>query len=269
MLPQPKIPCSSFSEQDDQAPSAVPFGLLLKQARERRNLSIEQVCEHLKIRKYFIESIEAEKLNQLPGSVYTIGFIRSYSQFLKIDPEIVQHFLKTINPLPLKDSAVNQPFNLNKPTNYFPSWIMALAVLLSLTVIVYSYTRQDSSRSSKTSFSNTTGIEDGKLSSSAVDFYSLNILNPLKLTFFALEPTWIRLTDSGQKVITNRLLAVGDIHQIDLQDHLYLTTSHPQALEVYKGFNKVALPTVAPTLTPPFYDNNDFLEDFPLTPKEE
>ena len=51
------------------------LSFLLKKAREKRGLSIEQVSQALKIRKLFIESIEVGDFNRLPGMVYTTGFI--------------------------------------------------------------------------------------------------------------------------------------------------------------------------------------------------
>ncbi|KUO52258.1 MAG: hypothetical protein APF76_04260 [Desulfitibacter sp. BRH_c19] len=64
--------------------------------RERRislGLSIEQVEEYTKIRRFYIEAIENNEYKVLPGKVYIIGFLRSYCKLLDLDPtEILEEF---------------------------------------------------------------------------------------------------------------------------------------------------------------------------------
>ncbi len=63
------------------------IGLKLKQERVNKKLTIDDVVSKLKIRKYYLEVIEEGNFGELPGLTYTVGFIRSYSKLLGIDPE--------------------------------------------------------------------------------------------------------------------------------------------------------------------------------------
>lgn len=69
-------------------------GELLKDAREQRNLSIEQIEEALKIKARHIEAIEYDDHDELPGRVYAIGFIKSYAEYMGFDAEELVELFK-------------------------------------------------------------------------------------------------------------------------------------------------------------------------------
>jgi cytoskeleton protein RodZ len=52
-----------------------------------RNLSIEQVASDTRISARFIQALEDEQFDELPAPVYVRGFLRSYANYLKIDPQ--------------------------------------------------------------------------------------------------------------------------------------------------------------------------------------
>ena len=57
----------------------------LKKARLSQNLSILQVSQELRIRRDYLKAIEEETFDRLPEQAYTIGFVRSYANFLGFD----------------------------------------------------------------------------------------------------------------------------------------------------------------------------------------
>ncbi|HEX2581601.1 MAG TPA: RodZ domain-containing protein [Dongiaceae bacterium] len=67
----------------DNGTSAV--GTLLRQRREQLGQTIENVSDHLRIRAPYLRAIEAGRLGELPGIAYTIGFVRSYADYLGLD----------------------------------------------------------------------------------------------------------------------------------------------------------------------------------------
>ncbi|HUV94818.1 MAG TPA: RodZ domain-containing protein [Anaerolineae bacterium] len=62
-------------------------GTRLREAREQQGLSLEQAEETTRIRRVFLEALEEERFDVLPGDVYARGFIRNYAQFLGLDPQ--------------------------------------------------------------------------------------------------------------------------------------------------------------------------------------
>jgi len=63
------------------------IGTLLKNERERKGLSREHVAKTIRLRLHFITALEEEDWGTLPAPVFIKGFIRSYSQFLGMDPD--------------------------------------------------------------------------------------------------------------------------------------------------------------------------------------
>lgn len=62
------------------------IGTTLRAARVNRGLSIEQAAQDTRISRKFLEAIEAEDFGALPAPVYVRGFLRSYANYLKVDP---------------------------------------------------------------------------------------------------------------------------------------------------------------------------------------
>lgn len=63
------------------------IGDTLRSTREHRGLSIEQVAQDTRISARFLEALEAEQFDELPAPVYVRGFLRSYANYLKVDPQ--------------------------------------------------------------------------------------------------------------------------------------------------------------------------------------
>lgn len=62
-------------------------GNKLREARTRRHLGLQDVEEATKIRGRYIQAIENEDWDQLPGDTYARAFIRTYGSFLGLDGE--------------------------------------------------------------------------------------------------------------------------------------------------------------------------------------
>lgn len=69
------------------------LGDTLREAREKQGLTYKDIEKGTSIRALYIEYIEKGEYDELPGDVYTKGFIRSYANFLKLNAnELVQAF---------------------------------------------------------------------------------------------------------------------------------------------------------------------------------
>lgn len=61
------------------------LGEYLKRIRESRNLTIDAVAAKTKISLSYLNAIEKSRFDDLPGDVFTKGFLRTYARFLSID----------------------------------------------------------------------------------------------------------------------------------------------------------------------------------------
>jgi cytoskeleton protein RodZ len=63
------------------------FGQKLKQEREKRNITLEQISVSTKIGIRMLQALEDDKFNQLPGGIFNKGFVRAYSRFVGLDED--------------------------------------------------------------------------------------------------------------------------------------------------------------------------------------
>lgn len=64
-------------------------GQRLKEERLKQGLTLEEVSQTTKIRKDFLDAIEKSEYDRLPASTFAQGFVRNYTQFLKLPEEEV------------------------------------------------------------------------------------------------------------------------------------------------------------------------------------
>ncbi|MDD4260829.1 MAG: helix-turn-helix domain-containing protein, partial [Syntrophaceticus schinkii] len=63
------------------------IGEILRTERESRGLSLIDVEEETKIRAKYLQALEEENYDEIPGEAYCMRFLRNYARFLEIDPE--------------------------------------------------------------------------------------------------------------------------------------------------------------------------------------
>lgn len=64
-------------------------GQQLRQAREKRQLTLEQAAKATHIRSHYLQALEADLFDSLPSSTQAKGFLRIYASFLNLDLESI------------------------------------------------------------------------------------------------------------------------------------------------------------------------------------
>lgn len=70
------------------ADSGLRIGRDLRQERERRNMTLEQVAKATRFSVRHLQSLEADLFDELPGGVLRKGLVRSYCRHLGLDDEV-------------------------------------------------------------------------------------------------------------------------------------------------------------------------------------
>lgn len=69
-------------------------GERLREARERQKVSLHAIAEKTNISVRFLDAIEKNQFDKLPGGIFTRGFIRSYAAQVGLEPDaLVTQFL--------------------------------------------------------------------------------------------------------------------------------------------------------------------------------
>ena len=63
------------------------YGDNLREARERRGLSLRQIANATKISMMTLEALERNDMKRLPGGIFTRAFVRSYALEVGLDPD--------------------------------------------------------------------------------------------------------------------------------------------------------------------------------------
>lgn len=125
------------------------IGSILRDARVRQDISLQQAEADTKIRVKYIQAMENEDFDVLPGGTYVKGFLRTYAEYLGIDYQLVleeyndrygsgehrEHLLVETG----KNDRANKPSptgggKLKRQTNYL---FVAIFAVMIIAVLAY------------------------------------------------------------------------------------------------------------------------------------
>lgn len=87
----------------------LPFGERLKREREMRGVTLDEIAVATRISPRFLEALENERWDQLPGGVFNRGFVRSVARFLGMDEDSL------VGEYALATRGANEPTKWEQP----------------------------------------------------------------------------------------------------------------------------------------------------------
>lgn len=83
------------------------LGDLLKEAREKKGLTLHEIGMSLKINPKILKAIEDGESSNLPAKTFRRGFVRSYAQYLRLDVEQILQIFEQENadPVPVAPAS--------------------------------------------------------------------------------------------------------------------------------------------------------------------
>jgi cytoskeletal protein RodZ len=198
------------------------FGGKLRQARERRGVSLRQIATSTKISAAALEALERNDISKLPGGIFSRAFVRSYAVEVGLDPdETVREFLERFQsepPPPTVVHAVPESESNFESQQRVASLVLKLVVVsvAIVGVILYFTLRNRASATGSDAGSKPAGSSGTALPAPpAVEAGALARPAPSEAAAqFTLDvhPTgdcWIQLTVDGREVIA-RLVQPGE-----------------------------------------------------------
>ncbi|MDC8445575.1 MAG: DUF4115 domain-containing protein [Nitrosomonas sp.] len=102
----------------DTASLVQGVGRMLRQAREARKMSIEEVSRQLRISVQQVEAIEKEDFDALPGRTFVRGFVRNYASLMQLDANaavrMLPGFMATATHAAHANHAEQTPFKIQE-----------------------------------------------------------------------------------------------------------------------------------------------------------
>jgi cytoskeleton protein RodZ len=110
------------------------FGKYLRSEREMRGIPLEEIAESTKIQKRFLEALETNYYEVLPGEIFVRGFVHSYAKAIGADiEEILGKFDETVGhkrkgEIQKGELGKNQTYLRNRKTYRFIGVIVIVLI---------------------------------------------------------------------------------------------------------------------------------------------
>lgn len=144
------------------------LGDRLKQAREEKNISLDDLQAMTKIQKRYLLGIEEGNYSMIPGKFYVRAFIKQYAEAVNLDPDMIFEEFKNEVPstynedLPEQLSRVKTHKELPKSASKFLDLLPKLLIVIVIVIIaiVFWLWRQNATESIQGGDTNTVENEN-------------------------------------------------------------------------------------------------------------
>jgi cytoskeletal protein RodZ len=120
------------------------FGARLREARERRGLTLRVIADATKISVRALEALEKNDISRLPGGIFSRAFVRAYANEIGLDPEqTVAEFITRFpdeivtQGHPRTRDLVAELKNDDRQTVWFTPLRLALVIIPLLVIVAY------------------------------------------------------------------------------------------------------------------------------------
>jgi len=269
-----------------KSPVAGGIGARLRDARERRGLSLREIADATKISASVLDALERNDFSRIPAGIFGRGFVRSFAAEVGLDPE--QAVRDFISQFPDDSVAAGHP-TLARPDDLEPGTgdrrraaafrlVLALCIPIAAVAVYVAVKGRTSGGPDPVEAASviaapreTTSVSDGSgstPSSGAPDVEPADALlvsprtvgseagnGTLVVDLVATAKCWISTAVDGERAVQRELQA-GDRERLDVRRQLVLIAGNAAALTVMLngeaarplgGPGQVATVSVGPT----------------------
>lgn len=256
---------------------AVSVGKRLKEAREKKSLTIEQIQKQTKIHSSVLIALEEGRASELLTDTYVRSFLKQYTKTLGLpNAELLKEYFpphaeQAALNIALKDNPLPEETKTAPKILYFTGMaVLGIAALLIIAIIggkliaafskaisaqqqrkasIAATTQKKASKSVKPTakklpIASSGQFREAKKTAVKTNSESKDMIpksTPLSLVINVKEPVLVKLTRDGV-LIFSRVMAKGLVEKITANESIELEISKSRALEITLNGRPIALP---------------------------
>lgn len=247
------------------------LGAKLREMRESKGLSLEEISIRTKIRQSYLEAIENDRLESIPGGFFSRSFARQYAEALGVESDL-DALLRAATPVPGADVKLQKLTDYRSPnkslilpggneeegTEFYheaaflkdrhsnAGWMIAAAVLACLSLGYLAWTQKPELFASLVPSGDVAVAETPAAAPNAetptaqteqppAPVPDAAPKAPVVVEVKAVEPTWLRLTADGRQTFDGTM-SVGETRTFLVDETAILLTGNAGGLDVvYNG----------------------------------
>jgi cytoskeletal protein RodZ len=209
------------------------FGENLRRQRELRGIELREIAEATKISVRFLQALEADRIDVLPGGIFRRSFVREYARYVGLDPErMVSEFLHACG----EDVPVGKP--AEKPAeppaatsrNGFYRRLFLAVLFIGICGAATSFARRGAPALATPAAAPKVVFPPDSLLPQPILEPATTFAGPLVLTLRAREDCWVALQTDGHKSF-NGIIPAGQSQTIEAQEELILDVGNAGVIE--------------------------------------
>jgi len=210
------------------------FGQDLKQEREVRNISLEEIADATKINLRFLQALEEDRLDILPGKFFTRGILRSYAKHIGLNEnDVLNRYQGSVHAPDVPEEKPEEPLEIEVPEEVVENRrarrfvfiaFFILAVAIPLVIILQRGTPEPAAPPPEKKPAVQPIIAEKpppKPEPSAPEPEPQD----LTLEFNCLQETWLQIFVDGERIV-NGLMPAGHRSEVKANEVLLITTGN-------------------------------------------
>jgi cytoskeleton protein RodZ len=206
------------------------FGENLRRERELRGVDLHEMAEATKISIRFLQALEQDRVDVLPGGIFPRAFVRQYGRYLGLDPErLVAEFVFAFGGEPVPTRAPSARVHLDHSNRW---WMIGAAALLVAAFLAWRAWGRPSSEPAP--------AETPVASAAPLTFPQDRVFPPpqaaggvpagIVVALTVRKKSWVEAKVDGTMVLS-RLMDEGEAHRLDAREAVTLSLGNAGGVE--------------------------------------
>jgi hypothetical protein len=207
------------------------FGDNLRREREVRGVSLREIAEGTKISVRFLQALEEDRVEVLPGGLFPRAFVRQYALFLGLDVEkAVADFVTIHGEAPVERRPPAGPARAATvtPGRVFLAVVAVVAVFL---VLRRSQTPAEPEPTPEPVVAAPAVLPSDRVYPSPSVAPATLASDSLVLTLTAQQDCWVEARADGETVV-NRVLAQGESQTLEARGEIVLSVGNAGGISI-------------------------------------